>query len=412
MADFGGGELETFREQVRAWLEANYPAALRDPNAKVDPEATWGGRQFDGDTTDPQIAWMRKVASQGWTAPTWPKAYGGGGLSKDEARIVEQEISRGGYRAPLASFGLWMLGPVLLEYATEAQKQEHLPKIVRGEIRWCQGYSEPGAGSDLASLATKCEDKGDHWLINGSKIWTSYANRADWCFCLVRTDTAKKHEGVSFILIDMSSPGIETRPIKLISGDSPFCETFFTDVKVPKDNLVGPLNGGWSIAKRLLQHERGGLAGGGGRGARALFGAPPSELAKTYVGTDEAGRIADGELRARLAAYDIDARAFALTAARSMAESRSNQGPSATTSIMKNAGSAIGQLRSELVIEILGSHGLGWEGEDFSPDELAAVRNWLTGKATTIYGGSYEIQNNIITKRILGLPDPLSNASH
>ena len=255
MADFGGGDLEAFRGQVRDWLAANYPAELRDPNVKVHPEAMWGGRQFAGNDSDPHLRWMRKVAEKGWTAPTWPKAYGGGGLSADEARIVDQEISRGGYRAPLASFGLWMLGPVLLEYATEAQKQEHLPKIVRGEIRWCQGYSEPGAGSDLAGLQTKCEDKGDHWLINGKKIWTSYANKADWCFCLVRTDTTKKHEGISFVLIDMKTPGVETRPIQLISGESPFCETFFTDVKIPKQNMVGKLNGGWEIAKRLLLSE-------------------------------------------------------------------------------------------------------------------------------------------------------------
>ena len=404
MADFGG-EHDAFRAEARGWLEAHFPAALKGRGAMMYQE---GGPPQDAAFK----AWASAMGEKGWGTPTWPKAYGGGGLPPAEARVLQQEMGRIGAWSPIGGMGVMMFGPTLLEYGSEEQKQRHIPPIVRADLRWCQGFSEPGAGSDLASLATRCEDKGDHWLINGQKIWTSGAQYADWCFCLVRTDTSRKHEGISFILIDMRSPGIEVRPIRLISGNSPFCETFFTDVKVPKDNLVGPLNGGWSIAKRLLQHERGGLAGGGGSGARALFGAPPSELAKTYVGTDEAGRIADGELRARIAAYDIDARAFALTAARSMAESRSNQGPSATTSIMKNAGSAIGQLRSELVIEILGSHGLGWEGEDFSPDELAAVRNWLTGKATTIYGGSYEIQNNIITKRILGLPDPLSNASH
>jgi alkylation response protein AidB-like acyl-CoA dehydrogenase len=192
MADFGGDKLEAFRLEVSTWLGENYPDALRDPAAKTDPEAIWGGRKFEG-SDDPQIVWMKRLAAKGWTAPTWPQAYGGGGLSAAEARVLEQEITRGGYRTPLASFGLWMLGPVLLEYATEAQKQAYLPKIVQGQIRWCQGYSEPGAGSDLAGLQTRCEDKGDHWLINGQKIWTSYANRADWCFCLVRTDTTKKH---------------------------------------------------------------------------------------------------------------------------------------------------------------------------------------------------------------------------
>ena len=407
MADFGGGELETFRGHVRAWLEANYPAELRDPNAKVHPEATWGGRQFDGDTTDPQIAWMRKVASQGWTAPTWPKAYGGGGLSKDEARIVEQEITRGGYRQPIASFGLWMLGPVLLEYATEAQKQEHLPKIVRGEIRWCQGYSEPGAGSDLASLATRCEDKGDHWLINGSKIWTSYANRADWCFCLVRTDTAKKHEGVSFILIDMTSPGIETRPIKLISGDSPFCETFFTDLKVPKGNLVGQVNGGWEIAKRLLQYERQNISAGFGAGGSAGgVSGDLGELAKQYVGVDETGAVEDGDLRSRITKNKMDFQSFYLTLSRVAAESRASNGPSAATSIIKYAAASLAQERSELMVEALGAQGLGWEGEGYDPGEIAATRGWLRAKANSIEGGTSEINLNVVSKRVLGLPDP------
>jgi alkylation response protein AidB-like acyl-CoA dehydrogenase len=238
MAEFGAAELDAFAAEVREALAAMYPAELREKDAPTDPEAVWGGRAFQA-SDDPQIVWMRRMAEKGWTAPTWPKAYGGGGLSPAQARVLERELAAGRYRSPLASFGVWMLGPVLLEYANEEQKREHLPKIIRGEIRWCQGYSEPGAGSDLASLATRCEDKGDHWLINGQKIWTSYANKADWCFCLVRTDTTRKHEGISFVLIDMASPGVETRPIQLISGESPFCETFFTDVKVPKGNLVG-----------------------------------------------------------------------------------------------------------------------------------------------------------------------------
>src|SRR5882724_4508534 len=198
-----------------------------------------------------------------------------------------------------------MLGPVLLEHGNEAQKAEHMPKIVRGEIRWCQGYSEPGAGSDLASLATKCEDKGDHWRIDGQKVWTSYADKADWCFCLVRTDAAKKHEGISFVLIDMRLPGVETRPIKLISGESPFCETFFTGVKIPKQNLVGKLNGGWEIAKRLLQYERQNISAGGfGAGG----GYDLEDAAKEYVGLQN-GRLADADLRARITAHKMEARA-------------------------------------------------------------------------------------------------------
>jgi alkylation response protein AidB-like acyl-CoA dehydrogenase len=403
MADFGGGELAAFRAETRAWLEANYPAALRNPNAKIDPEAVWGGRAFANNQSDLQIAWMRKVAEKGWTAPSWPKAYGGGGLNKDEARIVEQEFAGGHYRAPLASFGLWMLGPVLLEYANEAQKQEHLPKIVRGEIRWCQGYSEPGAGSDLASLATKCQDKGDHWLINGSKIWTSYANRADWCFCLVRTDASKKHEGVSFILIDMTSAGIETRPIQLISGDSPFCETFFTDVKVPKDNLVGQVNAGWEIAKRLLQYERQNISAGfGGGGTAGDLG----QLAKQYVGVDDTGAVDDGDLRTRITKNKMDFQSFYLTLSRVAAESRASNGPSAATSIIKYAAASLAQERSELMVEALGNQGLGWEGEGFAPGEITATRGWLRAKANSIEGGTSEINLNIVSKRVLGLPDP------
>jgi len=406
VADFGADKLETFRAEASDWLKANYPAELRDPKAKTDPEAIWGGRAFAG-SDDPQIVWMRRVAVKGWTAPTWPAAYGGGGLSAAEARIVEQEIARGGYRTPLASFGLWMLGPVLLEFANEQQKQEHLPKIVRGEIRWCQGYSEPGAGSDLAGLQTRCEDKGDHWLINGQKIWTSYANKADWCFCLVRTDTTKKHEGISFVLIDMASPGVETRPIKLISGESPFCETFFTDVKIPKGNMVGPLNGGWTIAKRLLQYERqnisGGFGGGGGAGGAA---GDLGQIAKRYVGVDDSGALADADLRARITKNKMDFQAFGLTTARIAAESRASNGPSAATSIIKYAAAAFAQERSELMVEAMGNHGLGWEGQGFSPAELIATHGWLRSKGNSIEGGTSEVNINVVSKRVLGLPDP------
>ncbi|RAK58832.1 acyl-CoA dehydrogenase [Phenylobacterium hankyongense] len=406
MADFGGAEPDAFRADVRAWLEANYPAELRDPKAATDPEAVWGGRAFEG-SQDPQIVWMRRVAEQGWTAPAWPKDYGGGGLAPQQARMLEQELAAGRYRAPLASFGLWMLGPVLLEYATEAQKREHLPKIINGQIRWCQGYSEPGAGSDLASLATRCEDKGDHWLINGQKIWTSYADKADWCFCLVRTDTTKKHEGISFVLIDMRTPGVETRPIQLISGESPFCETFFTDVKIPKDNLVGKVNGGWEIAKRLLQYERqnisGGFGGGGGAGGSA---GDLGQIAKQYVGLDAEGRVADGGLRDRITKNKMDFQALFQTIGRTAAESKAGNGPSAATSIIKYAAAAFAQERSELMVETLGAQALGWDGEGYNPSELLAVRGWLRSKGNSIEGGTSEININVVSKRVLGLPDP------
>lgn len=406
MADFGGGDLDAFRGEVKAWLEANYPPELRDPNAKTDPEAIWGGRVFAG-SDDPQIVWMQRMAQQGWTAPTWPEAYGGGGLSPQQARILDQELSAGRYRQPLASFGIWMLGPVLLEYGTEEQKQEYLPKIVRGETRWCQGYSEPGAGSDLAGLQTKCEDKGDHWLINGQKIWTSYANKADWCFCLVRTDTSKKHEGISFVLIDMKTPGVETRPIQLISGESPFCETFFTDVKLPKAALVGKVNGGWEIAKRLLQYERqnisGGFGGGGGAGGAA---GDLGQIAKTYVGADETGALADPDLCTRITKNKMDFDCFYKTIARVAAESKASNGPSAATSIIKYAAATFAQERSELMVEAMGAQGLGWEGEAYTPLELTATHGWLRSKGNSIEGGTSEVNLNVVSKRVLGLPDP------
>jgi alkylation response protein AidB-like acyl-CoA dehydrogenase len=406
MADFGGGDLDAFRAETRAWLEANYPAELRDPKAKTDPEATWGGQAFLN-SQDPQIVWMRRVAEKGWTAPTWPTQYGGGGLTSEQARVLDQELAAGRYRAPLASFGVWMLGPVLLEYANEAQKQEFLPKIIRGEARWCQGYSEPGAGSDLAGLQTRCEDKGDHWLINGQKVWTSYADKADWCFCLVRTDTTKKHEGISFVLIDMRSPGVETRPIPLISGESPFCETFFTDVKVPKERLVGKINGGWEIAKRLLQYERQNISAGfGGGGSAGGTSGDLGQMAKAYVGLDESGRVADADLRSRVTKNKMDFACFYQTIARTAAESRAGNGPSAATSIIKFAAAEFAKERSELMVEMMGHQGLGWEGETYSTTEILAVRGWLRAKANSIEGGTSEINLNVISKRVLGLPDP------
>jgi len=403
MAAGGEEDLEGFRDDAKAWLAEHFPPSLKGRGAIMMAE----GRAPGGSDVK---AWTAAVGERGWGVPTWPKAYGGGGLGAGQARVLGQEMAAVGAWNPIGGMGVMMFGPTLLEYGSEAQKMTHIPPIVRGELRWCQGFSEPGAGSDLASLQTRCEDKGDHWLVNGQKIWTSGAQWADWCFCLVRTDNTRKHEGISFLLIDMTSPGIEVRPIRLISGNSPFCETFFTDVKVPKENLVGPLGGGWTIAKRLLQHERGGLAGAGARGG--MFAASVSDLAKDYIGLDQAGKIDDRDLRPRIAAHEMEARAFQLTAMRGMTESRSNAGPSTATSIMKNAGTRVMQERAELTLEVMGSQGLGWEGEGFSAQELAAVRNWLGGKATTIYGGSAEIQSNIISKRILDLPDPLSASSH
>jgi alkylation response protein AidB-like acyl-CoA dehydrogenase len=391
--------LDEFRAETRAWLEANYPKSLNEPMSSED-DATWGGRRVTYKNPDAKL-WLDRMAARGWTTPTWPREYGGGGLSPQEARVLNQELARINARPALASFGIWMLGPVLLEYATEEQKREHLPKIVRGEIRWCQGYSEPGAGSDLAGLRTRCEDRGDHYLINGQKIWTSYAHLADWIFCLVRTDTTKKHEGISFVLFDMQTPGVEARPIKLISGNSVFCETFFTDVKVPKKNLVGQLNGGWEIAKRLLQYERQSISSGtlGSSG-----GVEVEDVAKRYIG-EEDGKIADADLRARIARHRMEARAFQLTIRRVEEEAKAGKNVGPATSILKYEMAKLNQERCELLVEAMGNHGLGWEGEGFNPREIAATRGWLRSKGNSIEGGTSEVNLNVVAKRVLGLLD-------
>jgi alkylation response protein AidB-like acyl-CoA dehydrogenase len=406
MADFGGGELEAFRAEARSWLEENFPASLRG-KAEAVMEALNGPGKPTGDVE----LWRRRMGEKGWGVPTWPKDLGGGGLSPAEARVLSEEMARIGAVNPIGGMGVIMFGPTLLEYGNEAQLKRHIPPICRGELRWCQGYSEPNAGSDLASLQTRAEDMGDHFLVNGQKIWTSGAHLADWCFCLVRTDPkAKKHEGISFILIDMKTPGVEPRPIRLINDTTPFCETFFTNVKVPKENLVGPLNGGWTIAKRLLQHERQGISGAQTNGAQAgmLPGPSLKELAKTYIGLDASGRLSDADLRSRLTQHLMEAKAFTLTGQRAALENRTNRGPSATSSILKNVGSKVRCDAAELAVEVLGHQGLGWGGDAFSKDEIGVVSVWLRGKAGTIAGGSYEVQNNIIAKRILGLPDPAS----
>ncbi|HEY2707839.1 MAG TPA: acyl-CoA dehydrogenase family protein [Caulobacteraceae bacterium] len=399
MADFGGDtDLEAFRTEARTWLEENAPQSVRK-----QPDLTMEQMEAGVRPTPETDLWRKRMGEKGWGCATWPKEYGGGGLSNAQARVLQQEMGRIGVTNPIQGMGPGMFGATLLEYGTEDQKLRHLPSICRGELRWCQGYSEPNSGSDLASLQTKLEDKGDHWEVNGQKIWTSGAHFADWCFCLVRSDPkAKKHEGISFVLIDMRQPGkVEARPIKMISGASGQCETFFTGARAEKNDMVGPLNGGWTIGKRLLQHERSGQGG-----ARMMGGAVSiADIAKKYVGVDDKGRLADSDLRSRLSAHMINAKAHALTIQRAMAEARGNLNPSATTSVMKNSGTQIGQERSELTLEIMGTQGIGWDGDDFTADERSAVRSWLGGKATTIFGGSQEIQSNIISKRILGLPD-------
>jgi alkylation response protein AidB-like acyl-CoA dehydrogenase len=395
-------DLDAFRERARAWLAENFPPSLKGRATAFVAEAP-------EDRTEDVARWRRAMAQSGWGVPTWPTRYGGGGLTPAEAGVLREEMSRIGAWNPIGGMGVMMFGPTLLEYGNEAQKARHLPPITRGDLRWCQGFSEPGAGSDLAGLSTRAEDKGDHFLVNGQKIWTSGAHLADWCFCLVRTDPARKHEGISFLLIDMRTPGVEARPIRLISGASPFCETFFTDVVVPKENLVGPLNGGWGIAKRLLQHERSGIAAAA-QTQRAEARAQLPDLAKEYTGEDEAGRVGMTDLRERIIAFETDLRAFQLTIARSAASTRARQGPTATASVLKNFGSFVRRDGAELTSEAMGVHGLGWEGDPFTDEEVAAVRNLFASKAGGIAGGSQEIQYNIIAKRILELPDPLGAA--
>jgi len=392
--------LDAFRTHAREWLAENFAPALR---GKDNSMSAVEGPNAD---TPEQAAWKQAIGAKGWSVPTWPKDYGGGGLSRAEARVLQDEMAKVGAWNPMGgSMGVMMFGPTLLEYGSEAQKAEHIPPIVRGEVRWCQGYSEPGAGSDLASLQMFAEDHGDHYVVNGQKTWTSGGQWADKCFMLVRTDKSKKHEGITFLLCDMDAPGVEVKPIRMISGSSPFCETFFTDVKVPKANRVGQEGEGWTIGKRLLQHERNSLGGGGSSAARMFAVTPLSQLAKQHVGVDAEGRIADAELRGKIVRHEMDLRAFALTLRRAQADAKSNQGPSAATSIMKNVGARIMQERSELIIEIRGMAGLGWEGEGFTEEELKDTRHWLFGKAVSIYGGSSEIQNNVIAKRILGMLD-------
>jgi alkylation response protein AidB-like acyl-CoA dehydrogenase len=363
-----------------------------------DEDRPWGGRNFNPENPDVKV-WMDRMITKGWTVPTWPKEYGGAGLSADEAKILQQEMDRINARIPLVSFGIWMFGPVLMEYGNEAQKRKYLTQIARGEIRWCQGYSEPGAGSDLAGLQTRCEDKGDHYLINGQKVWTSYADKADWVFCLVRTDTTKKQGGISFVVFDMKSPGVEARPIKLISGSSPFCETFFTDVKIPKDQLIGQVNGGWEIAKRLLQYERKNISAGGFGG-----GTEVEEFARRYVGLKD-GILADADYRTRLAVHKMEAHAFELTVRRTQEEARGGKDVGATTSIVKYAVAKMNQERRELGIEAMGMSGVGWDGPGFEEDALAETRQWLRAKGNSIEGGTSEINLNVLSKRVLNLPE-------
>ena len=388
--------LDDFRTDVRTWLAANCPPGARGAIDMMEgPEAK---------NTDMEV-WLERCIERGFTAPAWPKQYGGGGMEPLKARVLAQEMARIRARPPTMGMGLSMIGPTLLEFGTEEQRQRHLPAIVRGELRWCQGYSEPGAGSDLAALRTRAEDKGDHFVINGQKIWTSGAQWADWMFALVRTDPdVPKHEGISFVLLDMHQAGVKVRPIRLISGSSPFCETFFTDAIAKKEDLVGRLNQGWTVGKRLLQYERSGQGGLAGGPRRTAGGSEMTDLAKQYVGVDN-GRISDPAVRDTVLRHEIQSKSLALTLQRTAEENRSGKTMGEATSIFKLISATLGRDGAELRRTLMGTQGIGWDGDSFEAAQLQAMRAWLSTRAFTIFGGTNEIQLNIIAKRVLALPD-------
>jgi alkylation response protein AidB-like acyl-CoA dehydrogenase len=385
-------ELEVFRAELRDWLEANCPAEMRGGEPS-EASICWGGKNFEFES-DAQRVWMERAASKGYTVPTWPVEYGGAGMNRAQEKIFKEEMDRIEARNPLQSFGIWMLGPALLHFGTHEQKLHYLPPIARGEIRWCQGYSEPGAGSDLASVQTKGEDKGDHWLVNGQKIWTSYADKADWIFALIRTDRdAPKHKGISFLLIDMEDAGVETRPIKLISGASVFCETFFTNVKVPKDRIVGEENRGWDVAKYLLTHEREMISGGGQglSGGRALGAVLNESLAE--------GQEMDTVLRADAMRCEVDALAIGLTLERYKDQAEAGTGAGDASAMLKYMGTELNMQRHELLMAAGGSDALEWDGPLGN-----RPADWLRTKANSIEGGTSEVMLSIISRRVLGLP--------
>ncbi len=383
-------DLDTFRSETRAWLEANCPEEMRQP-ARDEEDVYWGGRRATF-KNDAQKSWFEACVAKGYTVPAWPKAYGGAGLDPAQAKVLREEMSRINARPPLSSFGIWMLGPALLHFGTEEQKTHYLTQIARGEIRWCQGYSEPGSGSDLVSLQTFGEDKGDHWVVNGQKVWTSYADHADWIFCLVRTDKSNKYQGITFMLFDMESPGVSTKPILLISGNSPFCETFFDDVKVPKDQFVGEVNRGWDVAKYLLGHEREMISGAGGGDRTAAIGAAMLR---------HSGEL-DPMLRAELAMFDVDALAYSAMGEKFLDEIKVGKAHPAQPNMMKYAGTELNKRRHELMMSAGGSRSLEWDSEETGGGKPS--RGWLRTKANSIEGGTSEVMLNVISKRILDLP--------
>ncbi|GAA6165871.1 acyl-CoA dehydrogenase family protein [Pelagimonas sp. KU-00592-HH] len=389
-------DVQEFRAATRAWLEENCPQEMRQPMSEAD--VCWGGRNWVFQS-EAQKLWLDRMAARGWTVPTWPQAYGGAGLSGDEDRILKEEMARISARPPLQSFGIWMLGPALLEFGTEDQKRHFLPQIARGEVRWCQGYSEPGAGSDLAGLQTKGVDCGAHFEVTGQKIWTSYADKADWIFCLVRTEPdAPKHKGISFLLFDMASDGVSTKPIQLISGASPFCETFFDGVKVPADQIVGERGKGWTIAKYLLTHEREMI----GATDSALFGSEDIvDVSREAIGVDADGRLADPVLRGQIGDFLVDEIAFDAELARAKTWMRAGNQLGAQSATLKYTGTELNKRRQELIMAAGGLAALEWDFENAAGDEKASL--WLRSKGNSIEGGTSEVMLSILSKAILEL---------
>lgn len=383
-------EPEAFRREVRAWLAENCPPGARNVAPGTD-SAFWGGRNPVYPSEDRRI-WFERMAQRGWTVPAWPQEYGGGGLGPSETRVLKQEMKRIGAIEPIQSIGIIMLGPALLKFGTEAQKAEHLPKIARGEIRWAQGYSEPGAGSDLASVQTRGEDKGDHFLVNGQKIWTTYGHKCDMIFALVRTEPdAPKHQGISFLLIDMDQPGVTASPIRLISGNEHFSATFFDDAIAPKKDVVGERGKGWDVAKYLLTFERStmGEAMGRGQGKSAL------QEALDTVGRD--GLRREPGLRQEVAESMVDSWVAEIAVERMFDLGKAGALTPFTPSVLKLLGTEIGYRRSRLAMSLGGFDHLEKDGP--------VAYDWLQAPTNCIAGGSNEIQMNILSKRALELPE-------
>lgn len=391
--------IEQFRHDTRAWLEANCPASMR--TAMGEGDVVWGAQQPQFPSSDARL-WFERMRDRGWFCPEWPQEYGGAGLSAEQLAVLEGEMRRLKCRPPQINLGVWMLGPVLLEFGSEEQKRTLLPPMARGEVRWCQGFSEPNAGSDLASLKMSARDAGDHFVVDGSKIWTSYGDKSDWMYALVRTDpAAPKHEGISLIVLDMRSPGVNPVPIDLISGKSAFCQVFFDGVNVPKSQLIGPLNGGWNLAKRLLQHER---------KAMSKFGeiSLPSHvdllaLLRQYLPHPRSQ--SEHVLQGRAVACAMNERAYDLTVQRMGQAAQVGDDISGLMAIMKLVHTEQERDKFEVLLDLMGAHAMGWQLDPFTEQQLAITRGWLNSYALTISGGASEVQLNVIAKRVLGLPD-------